>query len=391
MRYALEDRLPEWSEQRAREPVFLDEESGMWRVLDHATVSKVLSDPAGFSSDFSGLTPVQEDFEAFRTGMFVGMDPPDHRKLRTLVSQAFTPRTIAALEPRIRAITVELLDAVAGRSRVDIARELAYPLPILVIAEMLGIPASDRALFEKWAHVLFGGELSESVTMADLEASLAQVAPTIREMNAYVLDHIRYHREHPGDGLTSKLITAEMDGERLTDQELVGFVALLLVAGHITTTALIGNTVMCLERYPVAVAVLREDPSRLPSALEEVLRYLPPFTELGRRTSTEVELGGHLIPANSIVMANLAAANRDPARFTDPDVFDIARTPNPHLTFGHGIHFCLGTPLARLEGRVAFEALFGRYTDIRIATDETVEFQNPAMIVSVKKLPVDVK
>ena len=392
MRYAFEEQLPEWSARRAREPVYLDEAAGMWRLLDYATVSSVLSDPATFSSDFTGIAPVQEDFETFRTGMFVGMDPPNHRKLRTLVSQAFTPRTVAALEPWIRAITAELLDSVAEQSRVDIVQALAYPLPILVIAEMLGIPTSDRELFEKWARVGFSGDqLSESATMEDLEAALAQIAPTIREMNAYVLDHIRHHREHPGDGLTSKLITAEVDGERLADQEIIGFVALLLVAGHITTTALIGNTVMCLERHPEAAAVLRDDPSRLPVALEEVLRYLPPFNELGRRTTTEVELGGHTIPANSIVMANLAAANRDPAQFADPDVFDIARTPNPHLTFGHGIHFCLGTPLARLEGRVAFEALFDRYADIRVAVDDTVEFQNPAVIVSVKKLPVDVK
>jgi len=389
--YAFESRLAQWSAQRETDPVYFDEQTAQWRLLDYQTVARVLSDPATFSSDFSGLTPVQEDFETFRTGMFVGMDPPDHRKLRTLVGQAFTPRTVAGLEPRIRAITGDLLDAVAGAPRVDLIGALAYPLPILVISELLGIPATDRELFEKWARVLFGGDqLSESATMAELEAALAQIAPTIREMNDYVLAHIRYHRAHPGDSLTSKLVVAEVGGERLEDQEIVGFVALLLVAGHITTTALVGNAAISLDRHPEAAAALRAEPARLPTALEEVLRCLPPFSELGRRTTTDVTLGGKSIPADSIVMSNLASANRDPAQFADPEMFDIGRWPNPHLTFGHGIHFCIGAPLARLEGRVAFEEMFGRYREMAVAVDEPVEFQNQAVIVSVKKLILDV-
>lgn len=391
-RYAFEDRLAEWSRQRESDPVYLDEQTGTWRLLDYATVARVLSDPVQFSSDFSGLTPVQEDFELFRSGMFVGMDPPNHRKLRTLVSQAFTPRTVAGLEPRIRAITRELLEAVNGAPRIDLVGSLAYPLPILVISELLGIPASDRELFEKWARVLFGGnELPESPTMAEMEAALARITPTIREMNEYVIAHIRYHRTHPGDGLTSKLVTAEIDGERLADQEIVGFVALLMVAGHVTTTALVGNAAVCFDRHPEAVTALRADPSRLPVALEEVLRCLPPFNELGRRTATEVTLGGKTIPANSIVTSNLSSANRDLTQFADPDAFDFSRWPNPHLTFGHGIHFCIGAPLARLEGRIAFEELFGHYREMAVTHDEPVEFQNPAVIISVKKLMMTVR
>lgn len=390
-RYAFEDQLAQTRTQRETDPVYFDEQAQMWRLLDFEAVTRVLSDPATFSSDFSGLTPVQEDFETFRTGMFVGMDPPRHRKLRTLVSQAFTPRTVAGLEPRIRAITSALLDAVAGASRVDLIGALAYPLPIMVISELLGIPVADRELFEKWARVLFSGDqLSEAATMAEIEAALAQIAPTIREMNEYVLAHIRHHRAHPDDSLTSKLVAVEVDGERLEDQEIVGFVALLLVAGHITTTALVGNAAVILDRYPEAAAALRADPARLPPALEEVLRCLPPFNELGRRTTAEVTLGGRVISADSIVMANLASANRDPVHFADPEAFDIGRSPNPHLTFGHGIHFCIGAPLARLEGRVAFEELFGRYREMAVAPDEPVEFQNQAVIISVKKLILDV-
>ncbi|EOD68982.1 cytochrome P450 [Amycolatopsis vancoresmycina] len=390
--FAFEELLARAAELRARGPVHHDEERGLWRVLDHASVSRVLSDPATFSSDFSGLTPVQEDFETFRKGNFVGMDPPDHRKLRTLVSQAFTPRVVAGLAPRIRVIAGELLDEVAGQDRFDMVDALAYPLPIIVIAELLGVPVADRPLFTRWAQVLFSGDqLGESADMADIQRALDAIAPTIREMNAYILDHIRHHRAHPGPGLTSRLVEAEFNGERLEDQEIVGFVALLLIAGHITTTALLGNAVVTFDRNPVIAAALRSSPAGLPPALEEVLRLLPPFPELGRRTTAEVELGGHRIPENAILMADLAAANRDPAVFTRPDAFDPARTPNPHQTFGHGIHFCFGAPLARLEGRIAFEVLFERYRDLAVATDAPVVFQNPSVIVSVRHLPLDVR
>ncbi|MDT8913025.1 cytochrome P450 [Amycolatopsis sp. PS_44_ISF1] len=390
--FAFEELVSRTGELRETGPVHYDEQRSAWRVLDHPGVSRVLSDPAAFSSDFSGLTPVQEDFETFRKGNFVGMDPPDHRKLRTLVTQAFTPRVVAGLEPRIRAITGELLDEVAGASRIDLIDALAYPLPIIVIAELLGVPAADRPLFTKWARVLFSGDqLGESADMADIQRALDAIAPTIREMNAYILEHIREHRARPGDGLTSRLVQAEFNGERLEDQEIVGFVALLLVAGHITTTALVGNAQVCFDRDPLAAAALRADPAGLPVALEEVLRYLPPFPELGRRTTAEVSLGGRTIPADAIVMADLASANRDPACFDEPDRFDARRSPNPHLTFGHGIHFCFGAPLARLEGRVAFEVLFDRYRNLAVAEDDAVEFQNPAVIVSVKRLPLEVE
>lgn len=180
--------------------------------------------------------------------------------------------------------------------------------------------------------------------MSDVERALEAIAPTVREMNGYILEHIRHHRKHPGEGLTSKLLEAEVDGVGMADQEIVGFVALLLVAGHITTTALLGNAVLSFDQYPEAAALMRADPGRLPDAIEEVLRWLPPFPELGRRTTREVELGGRTLPADSILMANLASANRDPARFADPGTFQVRRNPNPHLTFGHGIHFCFGAP-----------------------------------------------
>ncbi|GGN31949.1 cytochrome P450 [Streptomyces kronopolitis] len=390
--FAFDGLVEGWRTARQAGPVRYDEPQKLWQVLDHESVAAVLADPAAYSSDFSGLAPTQADFETFRQGNFVGMDPPEHRKLRTLVSQAFTPRVVAALEPRIHAITTELLDAVEDRDRFDMVDALAYPLPIIVIAELLGIPAGDRALFQEWAATLFGGdEIGDSLDMADIERALESIAPTVREMNGYILDHIRHHRKNPGEGLTGKLVQAEVDGMRLEDQEIVGFVALLLVAGHITTTALLGNAVLSLDQYPDEAALLRAEPGRLPDTLEEVLRWLPPFPELGRRTTREVTLGGQIIPAGSVVMANLAAANRDPSRFAHPDHFDVTRSPNPHLTFGHGIHFCFGAPLARLEARIALRLVLERFPDIAVAHRGEVEIQNPAVIVSVRRLPLEVR
>ncbi|MCG0068226.1 cytochrome P450 [Streptomyces tricolor] len=390
-RLLLEELPDRWRDLREAGPVRYDETQGVWQVLDHAGVATVLADPATYSSDLSALAPTQSDFETFRQGNFVGMDPPEHRKLRTLVSQAFTPRVVQGLGPRIEAVCARLLDAVADRDRFDLVDALAYPLPIIVIAELLGIPAEEHRLFQEWASVLFGGDqLGEAPDMADLERALEAIAPTVREMNGYMLDHIRARRAHPGDDLTSRLIAAEVDGVRLADQEMVGFVALLLVAGHITTTALLGNAVVTFDRHPGTDAALRADPARIPAAVEEVLRWLPPFPELGRRVTRPVVLGGRDIPAGTLLMAHLGAANRDPTRFDTPDVFDAARNPNPHLTFGHGIHFCFGAPLARLEARIALRMLHERFRILAVPCYEDIAYQNPAVIIGVRHLPVEV-
>ncbi|MEV5268895.1 cytochrome P450 [Streptomyces werraensis] len=368
-----------------------DEERQQWHVVDHQGVAAVLSDPATYSSDMTPIAPTQEDFETFTRGNFVGMDPPEHRKLRTLVSQAFTPRVVHGLAPRVEAVCARLFDGVADRDRFDLVDTLAYPLPIIVIAELLGVPAEDHRLFQEWAATLFGGDqLGDSLDMADLERALEAIAPTVREMNGYVLDHIRRRGADPGDDLTTRLLAAEVDGTRLEDQEIVGFVALLLVAGHITTTALLGNAVVTFDRHPGTFDALRKDPDRVPAAVEEVLRWLPPFPELGRRTTRTVELGGHEIPADTLLMVHLGAANRDPSRFTSPDVFDPARDPNPHLTFGHGIHFCFGAPLARLEARIALRMMMDRFPAVEVPSYDDVTYQNPAVIVGVRHLPIAV-
>ena len=387
----LEDITERWRALGEGGPVRYEESQGLWQVLDHESVATVLADQATFSSDLTSLAPTQEDFEVFRQGNFVGMDPPEHHRLRTLVSQAFTPRVVQGLAPRIEAVCARLLDAVADQERFDLVDALAYPLPIIVIAELLGVPAEEHRLFQEWAATLFGGDqLGEAPDMADLERALEAIAPTVREMNGYVLEHIRNRRARPGNDLISRLIAAEVDGVRLEDQQMVGFVALLLVAGHVTTTALLGNAAVTFDRHPGTDAALRADPDRLPQAIEEVLRWLPPFPELGRRVTRPVVLGGHELQAGAMVMTHLGTANRDPRRFDAPHVFDVTRHPNPHLTFGHGIHFCFGAPLARLEARIALRMLQERFRTMAVPSYEDVTYQNPAVIIGVRRLPVEV-
>lgn len=389
-RTTYEDFLEWLAERRRWGQVHYDDKQQCWQVLGHPESSAILADHARLSSDLRMMSPEQEDLALFRRGNFVRMDPPAHRKLRTLVSQAFTPKVVAELEPRITELATGLLDR-AGE-RFDLIETLAYPLPVIVIAELLGIPTGDQEMFRSWADVLLGQDRDpeEPVTQVSEEA-LAAIAPTMREMNAYLLDHIRACRSRPGEDLTSKLVAAEVDGERLVDEEIVGFVGLLLIAGHITTTATLGNAVLTFEENPASAAEIRADPGLLPAAIEEVLRVRAPFPRLARITTADVEVGGVRIPAGQVVIPWLTAANRDERVFAEPDRFDIHRRPNPHLTFGHGIHFCLGAPLARLEARVALRLLLGRYRDIEVATDEPVEHRNPWTMVAVTRLPLLVR
>jgi cytochrome P450 len=388
-RSTFEDFLAWLEAGRAQGQVHFDDKQQCWHVLGHPEASTVLNDPAAFSSDLSALQPAQDDFALFQRGNFVNMDPPQHRKLRTLVSQAFTPKVVADLEPRIAELTTHLLDE-AGE-RFDLIDALAYPLPVIVIAELLGVPASDRGLFRTWADVLLGQKVDPDQTLTEVsERALTAIAPTMHEMNAYFLEHIRSRRAGPGNDLTSRLVQAEVDGEGLADEEIIGFVGLLLIAGHITTTATLGNSVLSFQEHQDAAAEIRADPTLLPAAIEEVLRMRTPFPRLGRIARVEAEVGGVRIPAGQIVMPWLAAANRDERVFTEPHRFDIHRKPNPHLTFGHGIHFCLGAPLARLEARVALRLLLERYRDLEVAADE-VQHRSPWTMVAVTGLPLQVR
>ncbi|MFJ9853449.1 cytochrome P450 [Streptomyces sp. NPDC101150] len=377
------DNLVEWTGRlRATSPVWFNEMIKVWHVFDHATTQQILSDTTKFSSDLSAIAPAK----MFMKGNFMRMDPPDHRKHRTLISQAFTARTVSGLEPRITEIVHELLDEAEGAERFDLVRTLSFPLPVTVIAALLGVSADDRPLFRKWADDMFSANFDKPFDPARIK----EVEDAAVPMHDYLLEHVRLRRKEPKDDLITRLVQAELDGERLDDEEAVTFAALLLIAGHVTTTLLVNNAVRCLDENPHLFASLRADPAGIPALVEEVLRYRPPFLGVPRMTTEDVVLGGETVPAGSVVVPSLLAANRDPARFPDPDRFDPARD-NTHIAFGHGIHFCLGAPLARMEARIALGILLDRYAEIRLDEAEAPEFFQAQGILGPKRLPVRVR
>ncbi len=313
-------------------------------------------------------------------------DPPRHTKLRTLVNRAFTPRAIAGLQPRIAGLAAELLDAAAARGEMDLVRDFAEPLPVLVIADMLGIPGQRRAEFKHWSDLVVSG--SDQLLMGDQAQIPDGYGEGMAAMHAYFAEVIAERRARPGEDLISSLVSAEIDGERLSDDDLDNFCWLLLVAGNETTTNLIGNAVQAFLDQPEELERLRADPGLLPGAIEEVLRYRSPVQAMFRRTLTEVQFGRHHVPAGELVIAWIGSANRDAARFPDPDRFDITRSPNPHMAFGHGIHTCLGAPLARLESNLALSALIARFPRMRRAGHGALEPVPGFILHGVRRLPL---
>lgn len=380
-----------WVRGRTPErPVLFDAERGLWNVYGYPEVVRVLGDPQTFSSDTQHLLPDLIDRDEFSAGNLVQMDPPQHHKMRTLVSRAFTPRVVAGLEQRIVRLTDELLEAVAGRNRLELVADLAYPLPVIVIAELLGVPSSDRQLFKQWVDGMFqrDQEISLIERTQEQERQMLEAMEQVRNLRHYLAEHVAERRTRARQDLLTDLVQAEVDGERLSDDEVVNFSLVLLVAGHITTTMLLGNTVLCLDTHREEAARIRAERSMVPGAIEESLRLLTPFATLGRSTTTDVELGGQHIPADRLLMVWIAAANRDERQFHHPHVFDPTRDPNPHVAFGRGIHFCLGAPLARLEGRVALNALLDRFADIRVDPADPPTFMTSPNMTGVSTLPL---
>jgi cytochrome P450 len=311
-------------------------------------------------------------------------DPPDHTRLRRLVSAGFTARRVDRLEPRIATIAAELLDDMAGRDEVDLIDAYAFPLPIQVICELLGVPVADRDSFRSWSNTLVAAGLAVDPSRA------GEMREAVMQLVAYIVNLLADKRSSPGDDLLSALVDVRDDSERLSEAELVSMVFLMLVAGHETTVNLIGNGVHLLLTHPDQLDRLRADRSLLPSAVEEFLRFSSPVQTSTYRITTEpVEYAGVEIPAGAPVLISLMSANRDEKVFTDADRMDVARREAGHIAFGHGIHFCLGAALARLEGRIAIGALLDRFPDLRLGVPaEDLQWRPGILIRGLDKLPV---
>jgi cytochrome P450 len=357
------DPYPYYRLMRERDPVHRNETIRTWFLTRHADVCDLLRDER-FSSDGTRseryVAPPPERGRPGRSMLVV--DPPDHTRLRNLVSKAFTPRMVERLRPRIESIAADLVDRLARGSRADLVSEFAYPLPVIVIAEMLGVPARDRAQFQEWSAVAVRG-LDPFLDSATQEA----VFDARDALVAYLRGIIGERRREPRDDLITAMIAAREKGDLFSEGELVAMCNLLLVAGHETTVNLIAGGTLALLRHLDQLDRLRREPALAPTAVEEMLRYAPPVQWTGRVATVELELGGRRIAPDQSVVGILAAANRDPDVFDDPDRLDVGRDPNPHVSFGRGIHFCLGAPLARLEAQVALPMLLERFPDLRLA------------------------
>jgi cytochrome P450 len=363
-----------WRQEGPVRRVLLPSGLTAWLVTRYEDGRQALSDPR-----LSKAIPLGPGIDAATSKHMLSADPPDHTRLRRLVSGAFTVRRIEALRPRIEEITDELLATMAGRDRVDLIDALAFPLPIQVICELLGVPSADRDSFRAWTTVVVTG----SAAGAELPAAMHAMASYIREL-------IAERRARPGDDLLSGLIGARDAGDRLSEDELSSMVFLLLIAGHETTVNLIGNGVHLLLSDRDRWDRLRADPALLPSAIEEFLRFEGPVeTSTYRFAVEDLEIGGAAIRAGDSVLVSLLAADRDEDRFPEPDELRLDRAQNPHLAFGHGIHYCLGAPLARLEAQIAFGKLLARFPGLRPAGPPADLTWRPGFLIrGLQELPV---
>lgn len=350
-----QDPYPYYAELRRLAPVYQVEGAGLWTVARYDDVLTVLKDHQSFSSAPMNFQSARESFLGGNAATIIGSDPPDHTRLRNLVNRGFTPRRIAALEPRIRAIADDLVAGLSNRAQFDVIADFAIPLPVTVIAEMLGVEPARHVEFKRW---------SDSVVTLISGAPTDEQRPLLQGHLAafrdYFLGVVDERTAHPREDLISTLVRAKEAEKALTAQEVIAFAALLLVAGNETTTNLIGNAILALLDHPDELAKVRGNPALVSNLVEEALRYDAPVQGLFRMTTRDVSLAGATIPAGSMVMPLFASANRDERQFSEPDRFNVTRNADGHIAFGFGVHYCLGAALARLEACVALEALLRR-------------------------------
>ncbi len=371
-----QDPYPIYQEMRSKDPVHRMRLVKAWALTRYEDVETVLRDDKRFCSGDRVLVktiPLS----------LLDMDPPEHTRVRALVSKAFTPKAVRQLRGRVQEITDRLLDEVAGQRRFDVVGSLGYPLPITVIAEMLGVRSEDMGAFETWSNTLalavdpiLGGKQVQAIRQA------------AEQVSAYFEEIISERRSEPRDDLVTALMMAEEAGDRLTHEEMLSVMRLILVAGNETTRNLIGNAVLALLRNPEQLQRLREDRGLLDSAVDELLRYDSPVQLDGRAAREDVEVGGKQIRAGDVVISVLGAANRDPEAFDDPESLDVGRRGNSHLSFGRGVHYCLGGPLAVMEARTALASLLDRYSSMRLAVEP--EYREGVALRGVERLWIEV-
>ena len=375
-------------------PVYFWEPWGMWFLSTYADCVTVLKD-ARMGREFDrALTPEQlaalpkppeqqQPLIDMERNWMLLRDAPTHTRLRALVHKAFTPRMIERLRLHIEEITTDLLNAAQDKGQMDVIADLALPLPVTVIAELVGIPPEDRTVFRRWSN-----DLAFTLELTDDPAVYDQGAVATVEFTAYIKGLIAERRAHPQEDLLSALVAAEEGGDKLNEAELIATVSLLLVAGHETTVNLIGNGMLALLHHPDQFATLKADPSLARNAVEEMLRYDSPVQLTGRAVLEDMPLGDYVVKRGQQVATLLGAANRDPNQFTDPNTFDITRVgADKHIGFGNGIHFCLGAPLARLEGTIAISMLVQRFPDLELAVD-TPKYRPTYVLRGLESLPV---
>jgi cytochrome P450 family 142 subfamily A polypeptide 1 len=358
---------------RRHAPVWWDEANGFWVVAKHADLTFVSTHPELFCSSEGYRPNVPGD------PSLISLDPPRHTQMRRLINKGFTPRMVAQLEPHVRDIVTRTLDAIAPRGACDFVEDVAVPLPMLVIAELLGYPQEDWRRLQHW---------SDDMNIGDASHPLDKVLAAYEAFCAYHKPIAAAKAANPGDDLISKLIHGEVDGERLDEDDVLRTALLLLVGGNETTRNTIAGAVLALSRHPEQHRRLVEHPSLLPSAIEEFLRWVTPIMNFRRTATRDVELRGVRIEAGQQVVMLHGSANRDEEVFSDADVFDVGRDPNPHLAFGVGTHFCLGANLARLEIWVMFEELLRRFPDLRVPDDAEVVRYPSTFIRGWSSMPV---
>ena len=382
---------PVYHQMRSEAPVYWSDAWGCWMLTGYDDITWTLQDYQTFTS-LGRLTssmdlpePLWEKVEPlvrhYSQGL-INVDPPDHTRMRKLVHMAFTPRTIRKMQDYIQNIVDRLIDEQIERGELDVIWDFSYPLPVTVIAEMMGIPVEDHAKFKTWSGAIVGFMATPKPTPEILFKS----QDALLAMQQYFRDIYAKRRQEPEDDLISALVRAELEGDKLTEEEMVSSCVTILIGGHETTTYLIANGMYALLQNPDQFRLLRDNPDLDGSATEEFLRYEGPFQRNRRIATRDVQIGDKTINQGQLIMQFLGAANRDPSQFPDPDALDVTRSPNKHLAFGYGPHFCLGAPLARLEAPIAIRALLRRLKNIRLA-HHGLEW-NSALFRGLKSLPI---